>query len=117
MAATVEPCRAGFDYCDDMRAEETRKHPRTARVRECRHMPIPPERPERLQGPHVGDICTYSSNRGVEVVEVLERSYVWAPGDPSYNGGVRRYDWKVVRFVNVPRTMCVDDRNLTLCDA
>lgn len=110
--ATLEPCRAGFAGCDDMRVEETRKHPRTARVRECRHMPIPAENPDKLQGPAIGDVCLYQPRTGDPIlVTVLERSYVWAPGDPSYHGGSRRYDWTVI---NGPRGhLVVDDKDLT----
>jgi hypothetical protein len=46
------------------------------------------------------------------VVRVLERSYVWAPGDRSYRGGVRRYDWSVVEY-GAGKTLCVDDSDLT----
>lgn len=115
MIATLEPCHAGFDGCDALRAEAVRKHPRTASVRECRHLPIPPERPERLQGPEVGARVMYLSERYPQYdgpATVLGRSYVWAPGDPAYHGGSRRYDWKVVRF-DSGKTMCVDDKDLT----
>ncbi len=81
--------------------------------------PPPPERPERLQGPEVGALCVYHSKYpqwdGQEV-EVIERSYVWAPGDPAYRGGSRRYDWKIVRFAS-GKTMCVDDADLTTREA
>lgn len=116
IATTLEPCRAGFDGCDAMRADETAKHPRTPRVRECKHMTIPPERPDKLQGPEVGALCLYSSRYQTEpvVVRVLERSYVWAPGDPAYHGGSRRYDWKVIaRGPDGTRRLCVDDKDLT----
>jgi hypothetical protein len=118
IAVTLEPCRAGFDGCDAMRADEVRKHPRTLRVRECNHLPIPPERPERLQGPEVGSLCLYRNARYPQfdgTVEVIERSYVWAPGDRSYGGGSRRYDWKVIRYPT-GKTMCVDDKDLTLIE-
>ena len=77
--------------------------------------PPPPERPERLQGPEVGAVCVYQSryHAGPELVQVTERSYVWAPGDPSYHGGARRYDWKVIRYGN-GKTLCVDDKDLTV---
>lgn len=82
--------------------------------------PIPPERPERSQGPEVGTLCRYVNRSGVDrLVRVTERSYVWGPGDPSYHGGARRYDWKVIEFVEVPslqgngKTLCVDDAELT----
>lgn len=113
----LEPCRAGFEGCDARRAEETRKHPRTERVRECRHMAIPPENPDKLQGPEVGALCLYQDRYQVEpmVVRVIERSYVWAPGDPSYRGGARRYDWKIID--RGPKgQLCVDDKDLTIIE-
>jgi len=82
--------------------------------------PIPPERPERLQGPEVGAECIYRSRAfpdGVPAV-VTARSYVWAPGDPAYHGGARRYDWKVIRITGARppffggRGLCVDDKDL-----
>ena len=113
--AMLEPCRAGFDGCDALRAEAVRKHPRTPRVRECNHDPIPPERPEKLQGPEVGSRVMYRSASYPQYdgpATVTERSYVWGPGDPSYRGGSRRYDWKIIRF-DTGKTMCVDDKDLT----
>lgn len=85
--------------------------------------PPPPENPARLQGPEVGEECIYTSKSfpdGVRVV-VTARSYVWAPGDPAYHGGSRRYDWKAIRInpdVVLPpfyggRGLCVDDTDLT----
>jgi hypothetical protein len=113
MIATLESCRAGFDGCDAMRDEDVRKHPRTARLRECRHMAIPVENPERLQGPEVGAECIYTRRNGTtERVTVTERSYVWAPGDPAYHGGSRRYDWKVIAR-SMGRSLVVDDKDLT----
>lgn len=115
MIATLEPCRAGFDGCDAMRADEVRKHPRTPRLAECKHMAIPPERPEKLQGPEVGARVIFHSKyprHDGEAATVTERSYVWAPGDPSYGGGSRRYDWKVIRF-DSGGSLCVDDKDLT----
>lgn len=121
MTLTIEPCRAGYSGCDDMRTEAIRKHPRTARLAECDHLPIPPERPERLQGPEVGTLCLYQgrSDPSPMIVRVTERSYVWAPGDRSYGGGSRRYDWKIIaRGPNGTRTLCVDDKDLVpLSDA
>src|SRR5512143_570933 len=116
--AALEPCKAGFTGCDAMRAEAMRKHPRTPRLWECKDMPIPPERPERLQGPEVGTLCLYSSRYQIVpmVVRVVERSYVWAPGDPAYHGGSRRYDWKVID--RGPKgKLCVDDKDLVEIDA
>lgn len=115
MIATLEPCRAGYGGCDAMRADEVRKHPRTPRLAECKHMAIPPERPEKLHGPEVGARVMYHSERFPQFdgpAVVTGRSYVWAPGDPAYHGGNRRYDWKVIRF-DTGKTMCVDDKDLT----
>ena len=112
---TLEPCRAGFEGCDALRADAIRKHPRTARLAECNHDPIPPERPDKLQGPEVGARVIYrhaGSRRDGEAATVTERSYVWAPGDRAYHGGSRRYDWSVVRF-DSGGTLCVDDKDLT----
>jgi hypothetical protein len=121
MIATIEPCKAGFENCAPMRAADVAKHPRTPRLAECPHYPIPPENPDRLQGPEVGTLCLYSSRYQTEpmVVRLLERSYVWGPGDPSYHGGARRYDWKVIaRGPNGTRSLCVDDKDLVpLTDA
>lgn len=116
MIATLEPCRAGFEGCDALRAEAVAKHPRTPRLAECNHLPIPPERLERLQGPEVGSLCLYQSRYQPEpmVVRVIERSYVWAPGDRAYHGGSRRYDVKVIaRNPNGTDTLLVDDKELT----
>jgi hypothetical protein len=77
--------------------------------------PIPPEQPERLQGPEVGTECIYHSSYprfDSRHVIVIERSYVWAPNDPAYHGGGRRYDWKVVRFLDDNSRLCVDDKDL-----
>ena len=85
--------------------------------------PPPAENPDRLQGPEVGAECIYRSRSfpdGVRVV-VTARSYVWAPGDPAYHGGSRRYDWKTIRIdpdaVLPPfyggRGLCVDDAELS----
>ena len=76
--------------------------------------PPPPERPERLQGPRVGDRVIHRSERYPQFdgpATVTEASYVWGPGDPAYHGGSRRYDWKVIRF-DTGKSMCVDDKDL-----
>lgn len=76
--------------------------------------PIPQENPARLQGPEIGSLCIYTYKGESTIVRVLERSYVWAPGDPAYHGGARRYDWKVIaRGPNGTRRLCVDDKDLT----
>lgn len=107
----LQPCNAGFDGCDAMRAEDVKKHPRTPRLRECRHYPIPPENPERLQGPEAGALCLYQNERYQPepmVVRVVERSYVWSPGDRSQS---RRYDLKVIHRGPKGRLL-VDDKDL-----
>jgi hypothetical protein len=112
----IEPCKAGFDGCDAMRAEAVRKHPRTPRLALCNHYPIPPENPDRLQGPEVGSLCLYSDRfqPAPMVVRVLERSYVWAPGERSQS---RRYDLKVIaRGPNGTRHVLVDDKYLSPYD-
>ncbi len=96
------------------------RHERYLHCQTCN--PIPPERPERLQGPAVGERCLYRSKSfpdGVPVT-VTAASYVWAPNDPAYQGGVRRYDWKVIRIdpdaILPPfyggRGLCVNDKDL-----
>jgi hypothetical protein len=80
--------------------------------------PPPAERAEKLQGPEVGTRVIYHSKyprHDGEAATVTERSYVWAPGDPSYHGGARRYDWKVIRF-DGGGSLCVDDKDLTLIE-
>lgn len=112
MTATIEPCKAEFPGCDAMRAEAVAKHPRTPRLAECKHYAIPPENPERLQGPELGALCLYRKERyqpDPMVVRVVERSYVWSPGDRSQS---RRYDLKVID--RGPRgRLLVDDADLT----
>jgi len=59
--------------------------------------PQPSERHERLTGPEIGALCIITSNyRAGTVVRVLERSYVWSPGECRSNGGYRHYDWSVI---------------------
>lgn len=58
---------------------------------------IPPEEPERLEGPKIGQFCIYRQGTPKEsVVRVIERSYVWSPGECNSKGGYRHYDWSVV---------------------
>lgn len=108
-----------------MSAYSTRSHRKRPDIQRCgeRHEPylhcaicnpIPPENPARLQGPEVGARVEYVNPRYPQYngpATVTERSYVWAPNDPAYHGGARRYDWKVIRF-DSGRTMCVDDKDL-----
>lgn len=76
---------------------------------------MPPENPDRLQGPEVGTLCLYRyKDEPPMVVRVLERSYVWAPGERS---GSRRYDLKVIaKGPNGTRHALVDDAALTPYD-
>jgi hypothetical protein len=77
--------------------------------------PPPAENPARLQGPEVGTLCRLSSRFARfdgRAVRIVERSYVWAPGDPAYHGGSRHYDWKIVEYAPGQR-VCVDDKDLT----
>jgi hypothetical protein len=43
-------------------------------------------------------------------VRIVERSYVWGPGDPAYHGGARRYDWKVIDRGSKGRTVVGDEK-------
>lgn len=60
--------------------------------------PLPPVDPAKLSGPEVGQLCLYKSgvDDSITVVEVVERSYVWSPGECRHKGGYRRYDWSVI---------------------
>lgn len=59
--------------------------------------PIPPENQAMLQGPEVGEYMLYTvKDRDPIVVKVIERSYVWSPGECRSNGGCRHYDWSVI---------------------
>lgn len=62
--------------------------------------PIPGVNPDKLEGPEVGAIVSYRN--GSRTVEVLERSYVWSPGECRHKGGYRLYNSKVVRDINEP---------------
>lgn len=118
MTATIESCKAEFEYCAERRAQDVAKHPRTPRLALCPHYPIPPENPDRLQGPEVGTLCLYQGRNDPSpiVVRVVERSYVWAPGERT---GSRRYDLKVIaRGPDGARRLLVDDKDLVpLTDA
>lgn len=115
MTPIIAPCKAGYSGCDAMRADAIRKHPRTPRLAECPHYPIPRENPDRLQGPEVGTLCVYRYHDDPPmIVRVLERSYVWAPGERSQS---RRYDLKVIaRGPNGTRHVLVDDATLAPYD-
>lgn len=89
------------------------RHERYLHCETC--YPIPPERPEKLQGPEVGALVLYQDDRYQPepiVVRVVERSYVWAPHDPAYHGGARRYDLKVIDRGPKGRLL-VDDAKLS----
>lgn len=59
--------------------------------------PLPPVREEKLTGPEVGQLCIITGKYHTgSVVRVIERSYVWSPGECRSNGGYRRYDWSVI---------------------
>jgi hypothetical protein len=83
---------------------------------------IPPEDPERLQGPEVGQLVWYEGYGKyipAQVCRVVERSYVWGPGDHNFRNadgtfGMRRYDWKVVDFGK--SRLVVDDKDLTIIE-
>jgi hypothetical protein len=50
-----------------------------------------------LRGPEKGALCIVTSKyKPGLVVRVLERSYVWSPGECSSHGGYRHYDWSVI---------------------
>lgn len=91
--------------------------------------PLPPVDPAKLTGPEVGTEVMYHRVRrwgdGNPVVwhenvadlpaTVLDRSYVWSPGECRHKGGYRRYDWTVIK-VHEPGheyTVVVDDKDLS----
>ncbi len=44
---------------------------------------------------------------------MIERSYVWSPGECRSNGGYRRYDWSVIeRGPDKYRAVVVNDTDL-----
>ena len=102
----------------------TRLSKREAARREAEHeafyaLPLSPERPERLQGPGVGERVYHESKHYPGPATVLERSYVWAPDKPSGDGlhrGYRRYDLKVIKCDSGQRLL-VDDKDLSPLDA
>jgi hypothetical protein len=77
--------------------------------------PLPPVDPDRLTGPEVGALCVITSkyNPG-RVVRVLERSYVWSPGECRNNGGYRRYDWSLVTDEHGYRVVMNDKDLITI---
>ena len=75
--------------------------------------PLPSENPYSLQGPEVGSLVRLASKyrEAPIVVRVVERSYVWSPGECRHQGGYRRYDWSVVEIAPGKRVV-VNDTNL-----
>lgn len=72
--------------------------------------PLPPENPDKLQGPEVGEHVMYRD----KVVVVLRRSYVWSPGECRANGGYRHYDWSVIaEGPGEYRSVVVNDTDLS----
>lgn len=90
--------------------------------------PLPPVDEHRLVGPEPGTEVLYTRVRrwgqGYPVVwheetevlpaTVIERSYVWSPGECRHRGGYRRYDWSVIDVREPNRTyrVVVDDKDL-----
>lgn len=103
------------DQCRKCGAEwvTTKKEAMSARYEHYKSH-IPGVNPEKLQGPEVGTEVIYRSGytgpEGKRAV-VTERSYVWAPGDPAYGGGIRRYDLKVIH-IHGGGDVLVDDKAL-----
>lgn len=93
--------------------------------------PLPVEDPAKLEGPEVGTFCWYQPAdlvtyrdgvRDIEVrnpvlVRVVERSYVWSPGECRSHGGYRHYDWTVIEEgPDKYRSVVVNDEQLTPLD-
>jgi len=86
--------------------------------------PLPVENPAKLEGPEIGTAMILRG-RGLiidgvrepdtfEVVRVIERSYVWSPGECRSNGGYRHYDWSVIeRGPDRYRVVVVNDTDLS----
>jgi hypothetical protein len=78
--------------------------------------PRPAEDPARLQGPEVGALCIITSKyHPGRVVRVINRSYVWSPGECRSNGGYRNYDWSVIDDEHGYRVV-VNDTDLLVID-
>jgi hypothetical protein len=79
--------------------------------------PLPPEDPEKLQGPEVGTYMLYHPKYGDAapvVVRVIQRSYVWSPGECRSYGGHRHYDWSVIEEgPDGYRSIVVNDEDLS----
>lgn len=94
--------------------------------------PLPPEEPTKLQGPELGfviyqptplrnhirnaatgETVIQTIERPAIVVRVIERSYVWSPGECCEQGGYRHYDWSVIEEgPNKYRAVVVNDTDL-----
>ena len=72
-----------------------------------------PEDPTKLQGPEIGSLCLTLKHWNFmpvgTVVRVIERSYVWAPGQP---GAYREYDWSVIEYNARGSRVVVNDYEL-----
>jgi len=91
--------------------------------------PLPEIDDSKLQGPMVGDVVTYTHTKKwgegyptvwheeveVHTAVVIERSYVWSPGECRHKGGYRHYDWSVIRYGDGPRQVqvVVNDTDLS----
>lgn len=79
--------------------------------------PLPPEDPAKVRGPEVGTYVLFHTKYPEphdEVVRVVERSYVWSPGECRAKGGHRRYDWSVIeRGPGKYRSVVVNDTDLS----
>lgn len=77
--------------------------------------PLPPEDPAKLRGPELGfAIYHHKSGAIISVVRVIERSYVWSPGECRSNGGHRHYDWSVIEEgPDKYRAVVVNDTDLS----
>lgn len=77
--------------------------------------PLPPEDPAMLRGPELGFALYADKYAGEDVaVRVLERSYVWSPGECRAKGGLRHYDWSVIeRGPDKYRAVVVNDTDLS----
>lgn len=92
--------------------------------------PLPAEDPAKLQGYEVGEEVSYHHEKRwgttddgktvwhVEVEDlpaiILQRSYVWSPGECRSEGGYRHYDWSVIRVLDPhgEYTVVVNDTSL-----
>lgn len=80
--------------------------------------PLPPEDPDKLQGPEIGEPGVLYWNRYKQIYQpakIIARSYVWSPGECRHQGGYRHYDWSVIETFDGERwyRVVVDDADLT----